>query len=130
MIQMRKRILPGLLPTKSEGIAEIKTLFRYCGVKWAPVTSSQLGRQGADSGSAGHKGRCPDNNEMEGLARLEITVEDLRSHMTTAWNKTMVWIEDEAVFTEMNTLMAVARGATDSHQSNNMDCQGRKKRGA
>ena len=78
---------------------------------------------------------------MEGLARLEITFEDLRSHMTTAWNKTMVWVEDEAVFTvvwvedeavftEMNTLMAVARGATDSHQSNNMDCQGRKKRGA
>jgi hypothetical protein len=36
----------------------------------------------------------------------------------------MVCVEDKAVFTEMNTLMVGARGATDSHQSNNMDCQG------
>ena len=57
---------------------------------------------------------------MEYLACLEITFEDLRSHMTTAWNNTMVWVEDEMVFTEMNTLMAVARGATDSHRSDNM----------
>ena len=67
---------------------------------------------------------------MEYLACLEITFEDLRSHMTTAWNNTMVWVEEEAVFTEINTLMAVARGATDIQQSNNMDCQGREKQGA
>ena len=67
---------------------------------------------------------------MEGLTWLEIAFEDLRSHMTTAWNNTMVWVEEEAVFTEINTLMAVARGATDIQQSNNMDCQGREKQGA
>ena len=44
---------------------------------------------------------------MEGLARLEIAFEDLRSHMTTAWNTTMVWVEDEVVFTEMNTFIGV-----------------------
>ena len=39
------------------------------------------GRQGADSGSAGHKGNGLNNNKMEGLARLEVTFENLRSHM-------------------------------------------------
>ena len=57
---------------------------------WAPVTSSQLGRQGADSGSAGHKGNGLNNNEMDSVARLEVTFENLRSHMkplgTTQWS--------------------------------------------
>ena len=47
---------------------------------------------------------------MEDLARLEITFEDLRSHMTTAWNNTMVWVEEEVVFTEINTLMQWPEG--------------------
>ena len=44
---------------------------------------------------------------------LEIAFEELRSHMTMAWNNVMVLIEDELVFTEINTLMTVAREAAD-----------------
>ena len=33
--------------------------------------------------------------------------------MTEAWNDAMVWVDDELVFTEMNTLMTVAREAAD-----------------
>ena len=50
---------------------------------------------------------------MKGLAQLEEAFEDLRSHMSMAWNNAMVWVEDELIFTEMKTLMTVARDATD-----------------
>ena len=33
--------------------------------------------------------------------------------MTKAWNDAMVLVEDELVFTEINTLMTVAREAAD-----------------
>ena len=33
--------------------------------------------------------------------------------MPTAWNNAMVWVDDELVFTKLNTLMEVARDATD-----------------
>ena len=33
--------------------------------------------------------------------------------MCTAWNSAMVWVDNELVFTELNTLMTVARDATD-----------------
>ena len=31
----------------------------------------------------------------------------------TAWNSAMVWVDNELVFTRLNTLMAVAKDATD-----------------
>ena len=33
--------------------------------------------------------------------------------MAAAWNKAMEWIDDEEVFTRLNTLMTVAKEATD-----------------
>ena len=69
--------------------------------------------QETNNDGAGHEISGLDKDEMEGLAQLEEAFEDLRSHMSTAWNKAMVWVEDELIFTEMNTLMTVARDATD-----------------
>ena len=54
-----------------------------------------------------------DEDEQKGLKRLVETFENLRGHMSTAWNNAMVWVDDELVFTKLNTLMAVARDATD-----------------
>ena len=54
-----------------------------------------------------------DKDKMEGLAQLKEAFEDLRSHISTAWNNAMVWVEDELIFTDMNTLMTVAKEATD-----------------
>ena len=76
------RILPGWLPTKSEGIGcrnAFPILLGHVGP--SDVITISDGRQGADSGSAGHKGNGLNNNKMEGLARLEVTFENLRSHM-------------------------------------------------
>ena len=33
--------------------------------------------------------------------------------MAKAWNNAMVWIDDEVVFARLNTLMTVAKDATD-----------------
>ena len=33
--------------------------------------------------------------------------------MSTALNNAMVWVDNEQIFTKVNTLMAVARDATD-----------------
>ena len=66
-----------------------------------------------NSGSARHEGGGLDDDEIEGLAWLETAFDELRCHMTEAWNDAMVWVEDELVFTEMNTLMTVAREAAD-----------------
>jgi hypothetical protein len=54
-----------------------------------------------------------DEDEQKGLKRLAETFENLRSHISTAWNNAMVWVDDELVFTELNTLMTVARDAAD-----------------
>ena len=54
-----------------------------------------------------------DEDERDGLQRLTRTFESVRSNMATAWNKAMVWIDDEVVFARLNTLLAVAKEATD-----------------
>ena len=41
------------------------------------------------------------------------TFESVRSDMAKAWNNAMVWIDDEVVFARLNTLMTVAKDATD-----------------
>ena len=33
--------------------------------------------------------------------------------MATAWNSAMVWVDNELIFARLNTLMAVAKDATD-----------------
>ena len=54
-----------------------------------------------------------DEDERDGLRRIAETFESVRSEMATAWNKAMVHIDDEVVFTRLNTLMSVAKEATN-----------------
>ena len=54
-----------------------------------------------------------DEDERDGLRRNAETFESVRSDMATAWNKAMIWIDDELVFTRLNTLMMVAKEAAD-----------------
>ena len=54
-----------------------------------------------------------DEDERDGLRRIAETFESVRSDMATAWNKAMIWIDNELVFTRLNTLMTVAKEATD-----------------
>ena len=54
-----------------------------------------------------------DKDEQEGLQRIMKTFESVRSDMAKAWNNAMVWIDDEVVFARLNTLMTVAKDATD-----------------
>ena len=53
-----------------------------------------------------------DKDEQEGLQHIMKTFESVRSDMATAWNNAMVWIDDELVFSRLNTLMTVSRKAT------------------
>ena len=41
------------------------------------------------------------------------TFESVRSDIATAWNKAMIWIDDEVVFARLNTLLSVAKEAAD-----------------
>ena len=54
-----------------------------------------------------------DEDERNGLKRLAESFENLRGHMATAWNSAMVWVDNEMVFMRLNTLMVVAKDATD-----------------
>ena len=54
-----------------------------------------------------------DKDERAGLQRIKKTFESVRSNIATAWNKAMIWIDDEVVFTRLNTLLTVAKEATD-----------------
>ena len=54
-----------------------------------------------------------DKDEHVGLQLITKTFESIRSNIATAWNKAMVWIDDEVVFARLNTLLTVAREATD-----------------
>ena len=54
-----------------------------------------------------------DEDEQDGLQRLTKTFESVRSDMATAWNSNMVWVDNELVFSRLNTLMTVAKDATD-----------------
>ena len=46
-----------------------------------------------------------DKDKRKGLKRLVETLENLRGHISTAWNNAMVWVNDELVFTKLNTLV-------------------------
>jgi hypothetical protein len=70
-------------------------------------------RRETDSSGAGHTGGDLDDDELEGIARLQTAFEEIKSHITEAWNDAMVLMEDELAFTEINTLMTVAREAAD-----------------
>ena len=93
---------PGVVTTIPEGTVNIGTLSRHretAGVHGEVIDRLVPdSRRRTNSGGAGHKGDELDDDEMEGLTRLKIAFEDLRSHMTTAWNDAMVWVEDDAVF--------------------------------
>ena len=54
-----------------------------------------------------------EEDERDGLRRIADTFESVRSDMATAWNKAMIWIDNELVFTRLNTLMMVAKEAAD-----------------
>ena len=54
-----------------------------------------------------------DEDERDELRRIAETFESVRSNMATAWNKAMVHVDDEVVFTRLNTLMSVAKEATN-----------------
>jgi hypothetical protein len=70
-------------------------------------------RRETDSSGAGHAGGNLDDDELEGLKRLQTAFEELKSHMIKAWSDAMVLVEDELVFTKINTLMTVARAGSD-----------------
>ena len=73
---------------------------------------SDVGRETTSSG-AGHTGGELDDDEIEGIERLQTAFEELKSHITKAWNDAMVMVVDELAFTKINTLMTVAREAAD-----------------
>ena len=54
-----------------------------------------------------------DKDERAGLQRITKTFESVRSNIATAWNKAMIWIDDEVVFARLNTLLTVAKEATN-----------------
>ena len=54
-----------------------------------------------------------DHTKLDEDERLTKTFESVRSDMATAWNSNMVWVDKELVFSRLNTLMTVAKDATD-----------------
>ena len=54
-----------------------------------------------------------DEDERAGLQRIMETFESVRSNIATAWNKAMIWKDDEVVFARLNTLLSVAKEAAD-----------------
>ena len=54
-----------------------------------------------------------DEDERAGLQSIRETFESVRSDIATAWNKAMIWIDDEVVFARLNTLLSVAKEAAD-----------------
>ena len=73
---------------------------------------SNVGRE-TDSPGARHGENGLDADKLEGLGRLKEALGELKSHMKRALDDTMVSIENELVFTELNMLMTVAREAAD-----------------
>jgi hypothetical protein len=71
-----------------------------------------VGRETTSSG-AGHTGGELDDDEIEGIERLQTAFEELKTHITKAWNDEMSMVADSLAFTKINTLMTVARGAAD-----------------
>ena len=84
------------------------------GARYEVVSRSiSAGGRETDSLGARHRGGDLDADELEGLERLERAFVELKSHMTKAWDDAMISIEDKLVFTELDTLMTVAREAAD-----------------
>ena len=54
-----------------------------------------------------------DNDERTTLRCIAETFESVRSNMATAWNKAMIHIDDEVVFTKLNAMMSIAKAAAD-----------------
>jgi hypothetical protein len=86
---------------------------------------SDVGQETTSSG-AGHTGGNLDDDEIEGIERLQTAFEEIKSHITKAWNDAILMLVDELAFTEINTLMTVAREAADSHRNFRKVCQGGK----
>jgi hypothetical protein len=54
-----------------------------------------------------------DEDESRNLRHIAETFESVRSDTVTAWNRAMIWIDDEVVFTRLNALLTVTKEATD-----------------
>ena len=54
-----------------------------------------------------------DEDEGRNLRHIAETFENIRSELVTAWNRAMIWVDDEAVFTKLNALLTVTKEATD-----------------
>ena len=54
-----------------------------------------------------------DEDEGRNLRHIAETFENIRSDLVTAWNRAMIWVDDEAVFTKLNALLTVTKEATD-----------------
>ena len=62
---------------------------------------------------AGHRGEGLTFDELEGLRRLRVALMEQRGCMRAAWDEVMVSVENGLVFTELETLMVVARDAVN-----------------
>ena len=54
-----------------------------------------------------------DDDEIEGVERLQTAFEEIKRHITKAWHDAMLMVIDELDFTKINTRMTVAREAAD-----------------
>lgn len=54
-----------------------------------------------------------DEDESRNLRHIAETFENIRSDLVTAWNRAMIWVDDEVVFTKLNALLTVTKEATD-----------------
>ena len=54
-----------------------------------------------------------DEDESRNLRHIAETFENIRSDLVTAWNRAMIWVDDEVVFAKLNALLTVTKEATD-----------------
>ena len=54
-----------------------------------------------------------DKDEHANLRLITETFESILNEIATAWNRAMIWIDDEVVFARLNTLLTVTKEATD-----------------
>ena len=62
---------------------------------------------------AGHKDKGLTFDELGRLKRLNVALEEQKRGLRTAWDAAMVDVENGFVFTELETLMVVAKDAVD-----------------
>ena len=65
---------------------------------------------------AGHRDEGLTFHKLGRLKRLNVALEEQKKGMRTAWDNAMVDVENGLVFTELETLVVVAKDAVDSHQ--------------